>query len=66
MDSSLNNYSIKFKRVYDACCDIIHPIVYGISANQKKSRGLTVLSSVAVYNAIIDLRERFVNSFFEI
>ena len=53
--------------MHDATADIIHPFVYGISANQKnRAEDYVVLSSVAVYNAIIALREEFVNSFFEI
>jgi len=38
--------------------DIIHPFVYGISADdtKKESYGLPVRSSLAVYNAIIDRR----------
>ena len=55
-------YSIKSKRVHDAL-DIIHPLVYGISAKPKRAENYTVLSSVAVYSVIIDLRERFVNSY---
>ncbi len=43
---------------------IIHPFVYGISAKPKRAEDYIILSSVAVYNAIIALSERFVNSFF--
>ena len=42
------------------------PLCMELALTKKRAEDYVVLSSVAVYNAIIALREEFVNSFFEI
>ncbi len=59
---SLNQYK-ENKRGVRCLTDIIHPFVYGINRN-KKAENYTVLSSFAVYTAIIDPAGRFVKRFF--
>ena len=41
------------------------PLCMELALTKKMSRRLIAFSSLAVYNAIIALRERFVNSFFD-